>query len=479
MRTASPLNALLLLAAMSLPAAVNAAPRMHPDPKPEADDTVAYRAVTLLKAHLDHLRDLYKFTAPFVNAYAADGQVHCDVCPVKGPVDPREYAFKVTGLFPGGFQFDQMIDTDAAEAFKQDKGIYTVTVPFYKQVPRVNSKGALVPDKNERVDLIAHFRIDYTKVGKGKWWEIQEIVLDKPPALNMLMLEVSGIKAVGRPKSEALSDLDPTFRGSGLTAGIGYYFYPGAGVNHRNIWLRAGLRGGIRRTGLNSDGHTFETDPLALKPTRSLLPDSLAVQHRLRLQQEVKDVKETVNSGVIEVPLGVSKRWHVTDYVDFGLELELGAGVEFARKVTTTNDLTQYGWQTLYWGDEEIDPVTEDGGGRMRYDQPYQVVTDSDGRVHTFGAVDNEKLHEQIESKARPYLFWGLNPSLFLRGFNDEIKYQVGFRFAMISGNRAKDDAPVDGFYFRSDVGEPRPALTTMVDSALRTYIGFNVGMKF
>ncbi len=431
-------------------------------------DSVKDKAVALLERNLALLRDHRTGGVQYTATFAEGAKVHCDVCLPPGPVDFEAYYFQVTAVFPNGMDFTHTVHRDRIEMERVDVKYY-VRVPFTKDMPEVGPKG-VVPGKRQRVHLVAVVVYDFS----NEQLKIREIVLDKPPGENAWMVELSPLMALGEPSPGELEDLGPEWGGSAFQAGVMRYLYPGKGTNRHNLWLKVGLRAGIRQVNLRSDGADYTTQGIALLPTRSLLTSLSAVQHRLDLSQSVTDITEKVTSITLELPIGLSKRWALSRRVDLGLELEMGVGLELSRNVNGDYTMEQLGRQTFTWGDANVDQVTS-AGADLTYDSSPQSVTAASGTVYEFFR-DDVMVLDDLESKAKPYFFWGINPSLFLRGLNDQVKYQVGLRLAMVGANR--NTGTVDGDYFMDQDDTTRPALTTLAEGRFQPFVGILLGIK-
>jgi len=104
-----------------------------------------------------------------------------------------------------------------------------------------------------------------------------------------------------------------------------------------------------------------------------------------------------------------------------------------------------------------------------------QALTGSDGHVYEF-FEDETSILDDLKSKVKPYFSWGVNPSLFFRGMNDRVKYQLGLRLAMVGTHRS--DGTASGAYFADRDNNERAALTTMVDGRFRPFVGLLFGIK-
>lgn len=436
---------------------------------PLAADSVKDKAVELLERNLALLREYRTGSVQYAATFAEGARVYCDVCVPPGQMEFEKYYFQVTAVFPNGVvDFTHVIHRDRIEMVRADVE-YRVTIPFTKDMPKVGAAGP-VPGKRQRVHLVAKVVYNFT----NGYLKIKDIELDQPPGADLWMLELSPMLAVGKPSLGALAELDPAWGGSAFQLGVMRYLYPGKGTNRGNLWLKAGLRGGVRQVRLRADGATYGTGGIALRATSSGLPANSAVQHHIDLSQSVSGITEKVTSITLEVPIGLSKRWVMSRRADLGLELELGAGLELSRSVNGDYTMDQLGRHTFTWGASGVDPVTS-AGADLTYDQRHQSVTAASGTEYTFFRNDRMVL-DDLESKAKPYFFWGVNPSVFMRGLNDQVRYQIGLRLAMVGTNR--NTGTVDGTYFMDQDDTARPALTTLAEGRFQPFAGILFGIK-
>ncbi|MEZ4808086.1 MAG: hypothetical protein R2815_11545 [Flavobacteriales bacterium] len=464
MRNHSLLHTLAAVFVLGITQAVMAS---TPSATPLGADSVKDKAVALLERNLASLREHRTSGGQYAATFAEGARVYCDVCVPPAPMPFEQYYFQVTGTFPNGLDLMYTIHHGRIEMERVDVE-YHVTIPFTKDVPAMGAGGP-IPGKRQRSHLKALVVYNFT----NGYLRIKQIELDQAPGSNLWMLDVSPMLAVGKPELGALADLAPSWNGNMFQVGLMRYMYPGKGTNRGNMWLKAGLRAGLRQVRLQADGVAYETTGIALRPTSSGLPAGSAVQHHLDLSQRVSDINEKVTSMTLEVPVGLSKRWAMSRKADLSLELELGIGMELTRSVNGDYTMDQLGMHTFTWADG-VDPVTSSGAD-LTYDQRHQAVTAASGTEYSF-FQDDRMVLDDLESKARPYFFWGINPSVFVRGLNDQVKYQFGLRVAMVGTNR--NSAVVDGTYFADQDDHARPALTTLVDGRFQPFVGVLFGIK-
>jgi len=454
----------LALAGPFAPAAAAGTPVLMPS------DTVQDRAIGLLKANLEDLKDWFNRSSQFSKAFADGAKYYCDICPKREPRDVADYLYQVRSLFPDGFQFEYYIEKDRIEHQGYDLSEHDFRIPFYKTLPVVTKEG-VVTNKAERVDLVALIHMDYRK----GYFRITGVEWDKPPASNMLMLELSPAFALGRLKMDDVPGLEEAKTSGQLyRLGVQYYFHPGKGTNRGNVWLKVGLMAGLRRTGLRSEGLTYEQSGLVLSGLApQTVPDD--AEHRITVQQRVTEVEENVSSVAVEVPIGISKRWSLSRRLDFSMELQLGVGQEVWRKVNGSYVMDQVGTRhtMTFQNGQVVDVMNVSGDELLVYNAAPAAVVDASGeRIEFFS--QRTSLLDDLESKKKAYYLVGLNPSLFIRGLDENIKYNVGLRFDLVSTHKEETAAPVDHRYFLDDADTTRPSLTALTNSPFQFFAGLS-----
>ena len=115
------------------------------------------------------------------------------------------------------------------------------------------------------------------------------------------------------------------------------------------------------------------------------------------------------------------------------------------------------------------------GGADVDYTTSPEAVSDAGtGEVIDFftgriGLLDGLALDKS------GYLSFGFLPSIFIRK-NGNIKYNIGLRFQMVGNPQA--EGVLDADYFLKEDDTRRPALTTLTNSAYRTFIGLTLGLS-
>lgn len=427
-------------------------------------DTVKERAINLLKANLQHLSDLYTHTNAFKSAYAQGAKVFCDVCADPLPKDVSDYVYAVGNAFPGGFKFTFQILIDRIEKTQTEPGYYEITIPFRKRVPKVSATGE-VKGGTQELDLVCQMEFAYPE----NRFAIVSVLEDRAPASNVLMLELSPLFGLGSLQFDGFEGQAPTTQSRAYNAGIMYYFNPFRGTNRGNIWLKAGLRAGLRQTELTLGGATYQQDDVALQAAQGV---NIALDQRIDLTQQVAGIKENVNAVVAEVPVGLAKRWNLNREVDLVLELEAGYGFALSRKVDGQYDLDQTGTNHTVGG-----AIMQEGGGTGAprfYDAPNAAVIGANGdRIDFF--TGRTSVLDGIDDAGTGYLFFGLNPSLLLRQ-SDKIRYNIGLRFSMM-GTRAVQNT-IDPAWFLNEDESGRPSITSTTTTTFQPFVGAFLGLN-
>lgn len=431
-------------------------------------DSAEIKALLLLKENLANLQDPEKHRE-FSLAYASGAQHYCDHCENPKHVDIATYI----GAFPQGLTFKYDIDQSKITSVMEDLGEYTVVIPFRKQVPKVKD-GQVVHLSAKWVDLVAYITLNYN-TGSFK---ITDVKLDRAPAANVLMLEASPLLGLGSLKfADEASVLKS--KSSGASIGLMYYFNPFAGTNQQNIWLKAGLRAGVRRTTLTGNGLVYQRLNEELLATGA--NPAFPMRENIDVTTTINNIEETVMSTIVEIPIGVSKRWVLSKEKEFSLELELGYGREIGRQVERSYFIDQTGTDHRIFYDggptEGVLMLQGDGNGSARvYNKPAEAVESTrDGRIDFFTGQEGKL--EKSKSNSRSYMLVGINPSLFLRRVaSDRIRWNLGLRLALQGTNRTDNELGRTDFVAGVDKGDE--AISSRTASNLQGYIGFFVGLN-
>lgn len=437
-------------------------------------DTMTNRAIALLKENLEHLRNIRSEQQQFILGFLNPDSKHpCDVCPDLSPKPVASYAATVFENYPNGFAFTYEIDEKAIDFRQSDEGQRVYWIPYTK---RIEARNANTP-KDQRTFLDAprtvHLKAEIVVDHVQKSFGIREVVLESSPSGNTLMVELSPLFGLGSLKFDDIAGFEPKVADSYYQLGVVYYFNPFSAVNAGNVWLKTGLRAGLRSTRLELDGLEYSEQGLALREAQGL---DITVPEVIDVRRTVNNITERTQAITLQIPLGISKRWQVGRGLEFAIEAEVAYALVLSRKVRGSYDMDQLGTKHLLTIDTIGDMMDNSSQSPplVYASSPAAVVSGKGERIDFF--TGRTSLLDDLETKKGGMFSFGFNPSVFIRR-NNEIKYNIGLRFQWMSNPRT--DAPaLDASYFANEEDTSRPPLTSMTSSAFQTFIGLTLGLK-
>ena len=451
---------LVFLSAGIIPAslAMSGSPDAPATPITVGTDTIKHRAIAVLEANLAALRLVHQDAGSWVNSFLDMSAKHpCDVCPTMEVMPVETYAFQVAQEYPGGFIFTHSLAQERIELASYGSKDWVARIPYSKRFTLPNGKKRVV-------HLIATIKLDYMAGVHA----VQSVVEEKPPGNDMFMLELSPSLGIGKGDFTQATGLDPGSSTARYTAGVVYYFYPFPTTNRSNIWFKTGLRVNLRSSELDQNELQYHQTGVELDPHAPSVP---GMPHRIDLSQRISDLEEKVKSTVLQVPLGISKRWTVNERVLVSLEAEIAYGVEIARSITGRYIVDQTGTNHLLAGSI----MTASGGSVLVYDASDAAVVDAGGRRVDF-FTGQQAVLDGLEMKKSSVLSFGLRPGLFLER-HGQVRYHIGLDLLMV-GNQRADDHSLDSGYFLNSSDPGRPALVTLNQRAFTTFAGLTISIK-
>ncbi len=428
-------------------------------------DTLLPKVIAFLERTLDDLRQVGTNARSFTMAFTDEAARHpCDVCPDRDrPMDPHRYAFQVEEAFPDAFPFTHSIDHDRITTRKLDRTEFEWRVPFTKKIPASTNPTAAHLSR----PFIAH-QVAVVKYVHGAF-SIRNVEAVTAPAAH-LMLELFALKGIGTSAFDGPPGFTPEVASTIVGAGASWYFNPFTPRNSGNIWLKAGIRLSQRTDDLAATELGYEQANTIHTQATGAGGFVVDAYPTIDVRQRAYDIRETVRSTTITVPLGISKRFSLSTGMDLALELEASYNLALSRSISGSYQLDQTGTNHTINGEV----METSGGGTLAYTAANAAVVDAatGDRIDFF--TGRTSALQDLDAGDSGTLGFAFLPALLIKK-NNAVKYAIGMRLQWMGNPRATGTS-LDRDWFLDDTDTARPTLNSLTSDGFRLFAGLTFG---
>jgi len=431
----------------------------------QLDDSIEAKGLEVLESHMSDLKLIREnggvFKARFKNTVSS---LPCDYCEKLKPVGLDAYVFDASEYFPDGLSFDYKIqNSDNIEVFTYSKSQYRVDIPVVINFHELLTEDNVVIQKSRKSLIKYSIFIDY-QTSEFSIQAVESLASDKK---NILMFEFTpNLRVSSSEFSGSIEEQDyssSAFRASG---GISYYFNPFGCQNNSDIWLKAGLRIGFVSS-------SFELSQLRFVDQEiDIIGGPSESENYLDLIRNVYEINESLTTWILELPVGVSKRWSLSSKTDFSLEIEGAYNMELTENIDGDYLSDQLGTNHFFINGYQ----SASGGSNLTYDSsPQSIRVENSGELVNFYR-NRAGLLSPNSTDQTSYFTFSLRPTIFIRKY-EELKYQIGLN-ASIAFLPEPSNTDLDYNYFDPDSGNELPSI---VESDLNTtpfYLGLVFGIN-
>ncbi len=430
-----------------------------------ADDTLRDRALQMLTQHMDDLRNLSSRQFAFKSGYTnPNPTVPCEYCATQKDVKLDEYVVDVSDRFEN-FDFTYTIVNayDDMVVITNQKGDYEVSVNLKMTVRGLLENDNTINTKKQKTTFLVYkFKLNYIKGIYG----IAEITAKQAPGADTWMVEINPNIGVTSPEFGSQDIYDASSSSVFLTKlGVVRYFNPFGGVNPANIWFKAGMRVNLLNSRLSSDFLDFTDPKVRLDGSTEINP------HEIDVLFNLTDVVEKQTSVLIEIPVGFSKRFRLSNAMELSLEAEVSYSFALITNYTTTYRMDQLGTNHLFNSDIQ----SESGGNPVMYDVNPEAVLTSDGERLDFFRNRSAELEPEDENNTG-YFTFSFRPTLMIRKF-ETLKYNIGLNIGFSAVDN--DPFPIGFSYFDAPSGASRRPIHNANEATSSIFVGIIFGIKF
>lgn len=430
-----------------------------------SDDTLRDRAMVMLKEHMDDLRNLtsrqFAFKAGYVNP---NPTVPCDYCAGTKDIKLDDYVVDISNRFEN-FDFTYQI-TDAYDDIRvvtNQKGDYEVVINVKKTVRGLLEDDNTVNKKKRKTSFLTYrFTLNYIKGIYG----ISEITAKEAPGADAWMVELNPNIMLTKPDFGSQQVYALSSSSAFLTKlGVVKYFNPFSGLNPANIWLKAGARINLLTSKIQSDFVDFTESEVPLDGGTETNP------HEIDIRRDLTDVTEKQTSLLVEIPVGFSKRFRLSNTSELSLELEVSYSFLLFSNYKSTYRLDQIGTNHLLNSDIQ----SQSGGSPVTYDAAQEVVLSADGELINFFRDQTQEI-EPDKSDNSGYLTFSFRPTVMIKKF-ESLRYNIGLNVSYRGVNN--DPFQLDYSYFNGGNTENRKPVHDADEAKSRIFAGLIFGIKF
>ncbi len=429
-----------------------------------AEEMARDSAKILLKTHYDKLRNIrsnaFAFKADFINPNPI---VPCDYCVQTKNVSLDEYASDISNRYKNlNFEYEITESDDEIVVERIQKGFYAVTLNVKMTVTGLLNNENTVDEKKRKTTYLTYtFHLDYNNNIFG----IKNLTAKQAPGANFWMVELNPNFRIGNPDFGSQDVYAVNSSRAFLTKlGVVTYFNPFGGVNPNNIWLKAGLRVGLLNSTLESDLVDFRTNNIELDGGTELNP------HEIDVIYDLSEVIEKQTQILLEIPLGISKRFSISNDAELSLEAEISYSFTITKKTSGTYFLDQLGTNHLL----NKDIQSQSGGNPVLYETSPEIVMTSDGELIDFFRSRSEDMNLDDSDKAG-YFTFSFRPTVMIRKYQ-VMKYNIGLNFSFY--NVENDPSQIDYNYFNAARTNEVKPLHDFDEAGSRIYAGIVFGLK-
>jgi hypothetical protein len=183
------------------------------------------------------------------------------------------------------------------------------------------------------------------------------------------------------------------------------------------------------------------------------------------------NVEEKQTSILLEIPLGFSKRFRLSNTSELSLEVEVSYSFPVFKSTKGEYMLDQLGTNHLLNNDIQ----SESGGSPVLYENSPQIVLTQDGELIDFYRNRPEEL-DADDSDKEGYFTFSFRPSLMIKKF-EKLKYNLGINLSYFALNN--DPFQIDYPYFDAATAGEARSIHGIDEAESRIFAGIVFGITF